>query len=258
MRTSSLNDKSNNEFENTFKKYILNKEITDNYEINIFIVIDTGNKDKIYNYFGDYLKGFSMQDYDNHNEILDFSKCESKYLEHYNYRKNNIDKFPIVTSPRINVIYIFYRLYFSYLLMKEYEDKYNIKHDYIVRIRPDCNFYDYLYNYIKMLDNTNKYILLDWDYGFLGKANIMIYICNLIFKYGEYNYNEIKHNDEITSKFMYNNFVYSQLSNDWRCWSESPEVQLYEHILNYIYNNNLNSDNIHQIKFTSPIHDRKN
>ena len=259
MRTNSLANGPNTLFETTFEKYILSKEITDNYEVNIFLVTDKANDEKVYNYFGNYLKGFVMQDYDNHDDMLDTSNCVKKYLECYNYRKNNSDKFPIVTNPRIEVMYIFYRLYFAYLLMNNYENKHNIKHDYIIRLRSDSFFKQNIYNYIKILDDdNNKHIVLHWDWVFLGRYDIMVHICKLILKYGEYNYGEIKHDELIVSKLSCAN--YFNLSIQWTCWSESPEVQLFEHILNYIYEKNLDSNAIEKNSFVDTfvdlMHDR--
>ena len=51
MRTNSLADGPNTSFETTFKQYFLNNEITDNYEVNIFLVTDKANDVKVYNYF---------------------------------------------------------------------------------------------------------------------------------------------------------------------------------------------------------------
>lgn len=256
MRTNSLANGPNTSFETTFKQYILNNQITDNYEVNIFLVTDKANDEKIYNYFGNYLKGFVMQDYDNHDDILDSSNCVKKYLECYNYRKNNPDKFPIVTNPRIEVMYIFYRLYFAYLLMNNYENKHNIKHDYIIRLRSDLFFKQNIYNYIKILDDdNNKHVIFNWDWGFLGRYDIMVHICKLIFKYGEYNYGEIKHDELITSKIGCANYL--NLSIQWAsCWSESPEVQLFEHVLNYIYEKNLDSNAIENYSFVDLFPDR--
>ena len=39
MRTNSLANGPNTSFETTFKEYILSKEMRDNYEVNIFLVI---------------------------------------------------------------------------------------------------------------------------------------------------------------------------------------------------------------------------
>ena len=258
MRTNSLANGPNTSFETTFKEYILSKEMRDNYEVNIFLVTDKANDEKVYNYFGNYLKGFVMQNYDNHDDILDSSNCVKKYLECYNYRKNNPDKFPIVTNPRSEVMYIFYRLYFAYLLMNNYENKHNIKYDYIIRLRTDSFFKQNIYNSIKILDDdNNKHILLSWDWGFLGRYDIMVHICKLIFKYGEYNYGEIKHDNLFTSKIGCDNYL-NLSKTTWPCWSESPEVQLFEHILTYVYEKNLNSNAIEKYVFVDLFHDGHN
>jgi hypothetical protein len=79
----------------------------------------------------------------------------------------------------------------------------------------------------------------------------MSHICNLIFIYGKYNYGEIKHDTKYTRNIISTDVDYLELSSKvWGCWSESPEVQLFEHVLEYCYKNNINYDKINS-KFNS-------
>ena len=42
------------------------------------------------------------------------------------------------------------------------------------------------------------------------------------------------------------------------CWSESPEVQLFEHILNYCYENDISYDKLSpKLNFTTIFNDRR-
>jgi hypothetical protein len=142
--------------------------------------------------------------------------------------------------------------------MNNYENKHNIKYDYIIRLRTDSFFKQNIYNSIKILDDdNNKHILLSWDWGFLGRYDIMVHICKLIFKYGEYNYGEIKHDNLFTSKIGCDNYL-NLSKTTWPCWSESPEVQLFEHILTYVYEKNLNSNAIEKYVFVDLFHDGHN
>lgn len=243
IRTNSLGKGNNTSFENEFKQSILNDEILKNYDVNIFFVTDRIIKEKAYNYFGEKLKGIMETDYEDIDEPLNLNELLNKYMEYYNFRKNNPDKFPIVTHSRQSYIYMFYKLYIAYKLMIEYEVKNDIKHDYILKIRPDCNINSNLNEHINYFENNNLEIMVNYDSAYFGRYDIMCHICKLILCYGKYNFGEIKHDIEYTKQLTYyysNEIEYLNLSNIWSCWCESPEVQLFEHILNYCYNNNIN------------------
>lgn len=247
IRTNSLGKGMNNSFINEFKQYVLNEEILNKYEINIFFVTDNIVKEKVYKYFGEHLKGLLETDYEDIDEPLNLTDLINKYLEYYIYRKSNPNKFPIVTHPRQSQIYKFYKLYIAYKLMINYEVKNNIQHDYILKMRPDANIFSNLYNHINFLEDNNLEIMFNYDSAYLGRYNIMSYICKLILCYGKYNFGEINHDIEYTKQITnsYSNEIeYLNLSNIWSCWCESPEVQLFEHTLNYCYNNNISYEKL--------------
>jgi hypothetical protein len=92
----------------------------------------------------------------------------------------------------------------------------------------------------------------------------MSHICKLVLCYGKYNYGDIKHDVEYTRRIFYpqnakNNFVdYLNINTElWSCWAESPEVQLLEDTLDYIYKNNIHFDKLLcGSSFTSLMTDR--
>ena len=262
IRTNSLGMGNNTSFEKEFKQNILNEEILQNYDVNIFFVTDRIIKEKAYNYFGESLKGLMETDFEDLDEPLNLNEIISKYMEYYNFRKNNPEKFPIVNNPRPSCMYMFYKLYIAYKLMINYEKKNNLQHDYILKIRPDANLNNNFYKYIKLLEDNNLEILFNWDHAYFGKYDIMCYICNLVLCYGKYNYGEIKHDIKYTKQIV--NFVIDSINyldfseKIWSCWSESPEVQLVEHILQYCYNNNISYDKLSSnFKFTTLYLDRE-
>ena len=244
IRTNSLGNGNNNGFVDTFKSNFLNNQTIEKYNIDIFIAVDKIKTEKAFAYFGSHLKKIIQLDHENIKNPLDLDFYIEKYMEYYNYRKNNPQLFPIVTNPRPNCIHVFYKLYCAYILMKEYEENNNIKYDYIMKIRPDMSYHKNLLEDISYLEQHNLELMCHSEYGFFGKYDIMSHICQLIFVYGKYNYKEKKHENWITFNILYHDH-YLNLDSQWPCWSESPEVQLIEHIIEYCYCNQISFDLLH-------------
>lgn len=77
------------------------------------------------------------------------------------------------------------------------------------------------------------------------KWSVTYSIIYVIFCYGKYNFGEIKHESKFTRQIInFLNVDYLELTNVWKCWYESPEVQLFEHVLEYCYLNNINYDKL--------------
>jgi hypothetical protein len=91
----------------------------------------------------------------------------------------------------------------------------------------------------------------------------MSHICNIFFVYGKYNIGEYKYDANIinkicnTLKINYKENYYTFGFNIWHCWTESPEVQLWEHILKYFFDNHLNEEHIYGIEICSLVYNRK-
>ncbi|AYV80243.1 MAG: hypothetical protein Gaeavirus20_8 [Gaeavirus sp.] len=248
MRTCSLGKGTNTTFINTFKQNVLTDDIMKNYEINIFFVTDKADKDKVHNYFGQYLKNLLMLDHNNIQHPLNLQTYIDNYHSYYGLRKNNPDLYPIVNAPRPSYIHMFYKLYCAHQLMTEYEQQYNIKHDYIFRLRPDCHIISKLYPQIKHMENNNLEIMISWDWGYLSTRNLSEHICNLIYHYGKYNYGEIIHSNNILKNLGCDGY-HEYAKTHWPCWSESPEVQLWEHIITYFKEYKLDENKISNHNF---------
>jgi hypothetical protein len=262
IRRSALYMGDDYRFQDTFVKYILSKDVCENYNINIFFVVDKINKEKLYNIFDNFVKGLLQLDYENIKEPLNLNELDKKYLDYYNNRKKNTDKYPIVDLPRNSYIHKFYKLYCASKLMDDYEKINNIKHDYVMYLRPDTIFTTDLYPHIKRFEHENLEFMCALEYGYFGKYKIMNYLYDLILNYGEYNYGEILHDNCFTRNIRHHENFFCDINSNiidyhnfseklWRCWSESPEVQVIEHILKYFYENNISYK---KLSFFMPIY----
>lgn len=238
---------NNTEFTTDFKTNIMNEEILKNYNLDIFFCVDNINTSKLRDLCGSNLKGVLELDKENISEALDLTTLESQYLTYYHYRQNNTDKFPCnISGPRgINYIQKFYKTYCAYQLMADYENKLNIKYKYILLLRPDNRIYK---NFIEMFDyicNNNVELMSCWDWGFLGKYDIMCHYCKLILLYGKYNLGEIKYDLDLVSNIIpSDNLNYYTYIKQWSCWTESPEVQSVEHFATYCMRNKIQSNKL--------------
>ena len=63
-------------------------------------------------------------------------------------------------------------------------------------------------------------------------------------------YNEKIHSDDYIDNLSKSPYKYRFLGEKlWPCWVESPEVQCFEHILEYCYNNNITPDKLGTMGF---------
>ena len=220
----------------------MSENILNDYVIDIYLATDNANEEKIKKYFGNNLKSYILLDKNDIEEPFNCDYYIKEYLNYFEFRKNNPDKFPIVTNPRKHYVYTYYKLYCAYYLMKKYETNNNIKYDLIIKHRLDGLVSQNLYNFIKKVDDSHIcQLFLSWEVLLIGKRNIMEYICKLFFIYGKYNYGENIHNEKYLNNIGIKNYHDLSLTT-WPCWSESPEVQLYEHIKKYINENNFDDD----------------
>ena len=146
--------------------------------------------------------------------------------------------------------------------MDDYEKINNIKHDYVMYLRPDNIFTTDLYPHIERFEHENLEFMCALEYGYFGKYKIMNYLCDLILNYGEYNYGEILHDVCFTRNIRHHDIFFYDVNSNiidyhnfseklWKCWSESPEVQVIEHILKYFYKNNISYK---KLSFFMPIY----
>ena len=134
--------------------------------------------------------------------------------------------------------------------MIKYENLKDFQHDYILRIRPDTWIPDTFYDKFNFFEQHQLEVFFDWDWCFFGKYDIMSHICKLVLCYGKYNYLDVKHSAIYTGNILdlksrFTDIDYLDLySRVWDNWHESPEVQLVEHTMHYIYINNISADKL--------------
>lgn len=248
IRNSSLYLGANVEFVNSFKKNVLNKELTEKYNVSVFFCVDRIHEESLKKCCGNYLKKYIELDVENIKNPLNLQELEKNYFDYYNNRKQYPEKYNLCTStnPRPSYVHKFYKLYCAYNLMIEYEESENMKHDYILSMRPDSIMHQNLYNYIDQVDKQKIVFATNLEYLYYGTREIMIHLCNLILIYGKYNYGEFKHKKDYTERIKHcsNYPCYYEWWKIATCWSESPEVQVVEHTLSYFYINNISYDRL--------------
>jgi hypothetical protein len=252
IRNSDLGYKGNNTtFSHDFKHNILSKEITDNYDVDVFFCVDEINKEALENCCGNYLRGVIQLNKENIEEPLDLDELEKNYLSYYENRRNNPDKYPLCKAhgPRVSYIQKFYKLYCAYKLMLKYQTQHNVNYDYILYLRPDCAFARNFYDYIREFEERNLVYTAALEVAYFGKYDIMCHLCELVLCYGKYNFGEILHEENIYTEMKHDRhaehyYKWGEMAN---CWSESPEVQAVEHIMNYCYKNNISSTSLTNI-----------
>lgn len=252
IRNSSLYLGNNTEFETSFKNNVLNQDNSNDYDLHVFFCVDKINTDRLQDLCGDHLKGVIQLDDENIKNPLNVGEIEKTYFEYYNNRRSNPEKYPMCTStyPRSYYVHKFYKLYCAHQLMLECEEKNGFEYDYILYLRPDGrlnpNGNGNLNYHLRSFEEGDFLFGSDWDVAFLGKREIMIYFCNLVMHYGKYNIGEILHKEEYCNGIISNYY-------DWAIkiapenWSESPEVQGLEYVLEYFYERNISENKIYTL-----------
>jgi hypothetical protein len=258
IRNNSLGKGTNTQFVDTFNQYFLNTDLTENYEINIFLAVDKALPEKIYSYFGNYLKSHIFLDENDIKEPINLEESIDNYISFYKLRRSQKEKFPLETPPRQEQVYALYKRYCAYYLMKEYEELMTFQHDFIIWVRPDCFFTHSVYPYIQQLEYKTHFLNQN-DYAYIGRYDIMCHYLKTIFEYGKYMYNEVIHPDNIIDTLCRTPYKYRYLAEMlWPCWVESPEVQIFEHIIKYYNINQLLPDNLGSIyNFSHFVENRK-
>ena len=100
---------------------------------------------------------------------------------------------------------------------------------------------------------------MDWDWGYFGKRSIIEHISQLVLDYGKYNYLEKRYPhfmNDITGWRVQR--PYEDLASTiWPNWWESPEVQLFESIMEYGLQHNWDIPSaIQHLSFTWLLLDR--
>jgi len=249
IRNSSLHLGDNTEFETSFKNNVLNQGNTNDYDLHVFFCVDKINTDRLKDLCGDHLKGVIQLDHENIKNPLNVEEIEKQYFEYYNNKRSNPEKYPMCTStyPRSGMVYKMHKLYCAYQLMLEFEEKNNFEYDYILYLRPDNVILKDMNPYFHSFEKDGLILATgNMDWVFFGTREIMSQLCNLVKCYGKYNIGEIIHSEDYHTRIMGNYYEWA-IKIAPENWSESPEVQCVEHLLDYLYKNNISSQKIYKL-----------
>jgi hypothetical protein len=217
MRTNSLgiNISNNDNIINSISKYILNDELKNKYDYDVFISTDNAQIHKCKDFFGNNLKNIHCFDINYlmnnvENKITSYNKLFHLYV---NRNYNNYRIYP-------NTVWQFYRLYDCYNMMCNYESINN--YDYIIRARLDTVFKKNIVPKIEELDNNiNIHYFGAADMFGIGRIGIMEYYSTMI--------NE-----------KYGTFGEGHKIPDELRWKYAPEYQLHFCLNEYCKLNNIN------------------
>jgi hypothetical protein len=227
-----------------YKNNIFNNEFKEMFDYDIFISTDDIHIQNTISFFGfEHIKNIhilnSITGAEQYylNDYLNYKIApENYYLSNY-LQQNFMDciKYP-------NSILQNYKILDAYHLLQQYEEKYNVKYDYIVRIRLDLIFkFNIMSAFNKLIKNPNLQIIGHHDFVFIGKSDIMRFYCTSLNRsYGKYNFNETNH-------LFNNNLIGYNHYNEWKQidskrWTYAPEVQAWETLFEYCKLNNLDID----------------
>ena len=221
MRTNplGLNKKTNQQILNSINKYLMNHQITSNYEVDVFISTDNANISECLKFFNSKVKNIHC--FDNHYYLHPYKQNKVSWAQcHKNYmtRDASEKKYRLYADNFLQ----FYRLYDCFNMMEEYESKHGY-YDYIIRSRLDVVYRKNIFQHIVELDkNQNTIYFGACDLFSLGKKSIMEYFCNgAVNKLGSY---IVKCPDEIR-------------------WRYAPEAQVHACLDDYCKKNNKNFSN---------------
>jgi hypothetical protein len=227
-------------FLKTRLKSIMTPTVLEEYDVNIFFITDHADPHKVSEYFGSRIKKLVQLDFED-KHLVDLEEVIKKYHVYYTYRKSNPHLFPHVLGPRDSYPHYFYKIYYACHEMKEYEQRENVTHDIIFVIRPDTHFINHVNPFLKQLEvDSYIQIFMSRDWGYFGRRDLFLSIAELIWDYGKYNFREVIQHDAMVN--VENNYYllgeYFAPGDGNR--PESPEVQLYETIMEYCVHHGFN------------------
>lgn len=193
-------------------KYIFSQEFKDNYDYDVYIVVDNIDEAKCNDFFGKHLKGVICLDKQHHYiPSIQFSTCNSGCY---------------------NASVSFFR---AKLAWKMVEDS-GIKYEYVFKMRPDVVLFNDTFPSFKALDMIpNRQIYFVWDICAVGRYDIMKFYCNMFDNLGV----------TVKSNFVFeNNGLMSYTtyySNDWK-YLAIIETQVCEILMKYVVDKGLSID----------------
>ena len=119
----------------------------------------------------------------------------------------------------------------AFSLLSNYKE-----YDCIIKSRLDIEILDDVQTQIEILHkNDSVKIISSWDAFAIGKPDIMKEYLNIAFKYGTYNF---CNSNRDFKKNIISIEKYSLLKKYKIEWMYAPEIQLFECLFEYCYNNN--------------------
>jgi hypothetical protein len=231
MRSNSLSNSYNEDYIilDSINKNFLNTQFKNKYNYDIFFSVDDINIEKSKNFFKDNLKNIHITEknwFMNNikNQLIPYEYFYDKYLQ-INFEG---------CENHINSLYQYYRLYCGYELLKDYEQKNNIKYDYYIRIRPDIRVMQDINFLLDILENDIKEIIFEHEQLCIF-TNKYEDIFNFIYYYGFFK-NPVDKFNNIFNLFIkdFNGMVDDKISR------YCPERQIIEYVNMLIKNNNKN------------------
>ncbi len=228
MRANSLNPNYTKDtiILDALSKHIFNQEFNDKYEYDIFISTDVIDVEKTKLFFGSHLKNINiteqkwflspinadLQDYENyHNKFISRNFGDYTYYPH--------------------ALYQYYRMYISYLMLKNYQQENNIEYDYMMRIRLDARIMQDINILFDYLETTNKQIFIEHEQLMIIKSEHQN-VFKLIEYYGSYDENV---------RDKYGIYLYLTGGDELLCDQKmrySPEKQFVDHMYYTLLSNN--------------------
>ena len=241
MRPNSLNPNycNDNIILESISKYLLNDEFKNKYDYDIFFSVDVIDFDKTRGFFGENLKNIHITESNTYLHDIESDILPYTYF-HENYLKINFKD----CNNHIHALYQYYRMYSVYNLLKNYQEKNNIKYDYLVRIRPDIRIMQDIMPMFNILEQTNKQIITEHEQLFILKYELED-IFKLIECYGNY------------QEPMYLKNIYSYLTRGvnlepYNIMCFCPEKQFTDHVYHIIKSKNMEfSDTFYGITYPS-------
>jgi len=235
IRSNSLNPNytSDNIILDSTSIYFLNERFKEKYDYDVFISTDFIDVDKAKNYFGENLKNIHLTDLKEQNWVLNNVEINIPHPDYYYNKfinKKDNDNCILNGIP----IYQYYRMYYAYLMMKEYQRQSRVTYDYLVRIRPDCEIIQDIFPLFQILENSSKQIIIEHE-----QLGIFKYEMEDIFRLVEYYgcYNE--------STIFIKNSIYKYITAGGDLIDDifmryCPEKQFIDHMYYSLLNKNYN------------------
>jgi hypothetical protein len=184
MRVNGLNPDYTNDniVLDSINNFFLNETFKEKYNYDVFISTDNVDIQKAKDFFGeDNIKNVFLYE---KNWYLRPIKNDIKPFKYYEDEFSKNDFFDLPNHS--HALFMVYRLYTVYNLMKNYQEETGTNYEYVVKIRPDSVFKNNTNQLFDSLETTNKKIICEHDHFVITKYEFSE-IFSLMETYGKYN-----------------------------------------------------------------------